>query len=69
MGFFKKTILLSNQGNYSAGMAILNIEQTGAGVFASLKAFDIKKTNLILGVSLNGKEIVKQDVIFSNNNV
>ena len=69
MGFYKKNILLSNQSNYSSGMAILNIEQTSAGVYASIKVFDTKKDNLILGISLNGKEVVKQEVAFVNSNI
>lgn len=69
MGFFKKTILLSNQSKYSGGMAILNIEKTNAGVFGSLKTFDINKDNLILGVSLNGNQVVKHEVSLSNNHI
>lgn len=70
MGFYKKTVLLSNQSNYDNGMAILTIEQNNGGVFGSLKVFDLpKSTNLILGISVDGKQTIKQKVAFLNGNV
>ena len=70
MGYYKKTILLSNQSNYDKGMAILNIEKNSSGVFGSLKVFDFKYgDNLMLGICADGNPVVKQNVILSNNNV
>lgn len=70
MGFFKKTILLSNQGSYSKGMAILNIEKSNNGVFGSIKIFDIPtKNELILGITINAKPIFKQKIYFHNEKV
>lgn len=70
MGFYKKTVLLTNQANYEKGMAILTIEQSGSGVFGSIKTFDIPKTgNLVLGITVDSKSAIKQNVIFANGNV
>jgi len=70
VGFYKKTILLSNQSNYNEGMAILNIEQTNAGIFASIKIFDIaKRDNFVLGISVDGKQVLKQNIMFLNSNI
>ncbi len=70
MGFYKKTVLLTNQANYEKGMAILTIEQNGSGVFGCIKAFDIPKTgNLVLGITVDSKSAIKQNVIFANGNV
>jgi len=70
LGFYKKTVLLSNQSNYDSGMAILTIEQNNSGVFGSLKAFDLPKSEkLILGISVDGKQVIKQNVAFLNGNI
>ena len=70
MGFYKKTVVLSNQGNYEKGMAILTIEKNNSGVFGSLKFFDIPKlNNLVLGISVNGSQAIKQNIVLSNGNV
>lgn len=70
MGFYKKTVLLTNQASYEKGMAILTIEQNGSGVLGSIKAFDIPKTgNLALGITVDLKSAIKQNVIFANGNV
>lgn len=70
MGFYKKTVLLSNQSNYDFGMAILTIEQNNGGVFGSLKAFDLpSQNNLILGISVDGKQVIKQNIAFLNGNI
>jgi len=69
MGFYKKTIILSNQQAYGKGMAILTIEQNNSGVFGNLKAFDLPSVeNLMLGISLDGVEVIKQNVVLLNNN-
>lgn len=67
MGFLKKTILLTNKNkgvNY--GMAVLTVEKNNSGVFATLKTFDFKNKNLMLGVSVQGKQVVKQSVYLDN---
>lgn len=62
--------MLTNQANYEKGMAILTIEQSGSGVFGSIKTFDIPKTgNLVLGITVDSKSAIKQNVIFANGNV
>lgn len=69
MGFYKKTVILSNQQNYGQGMVILTIEQNNSGVFGNLRAFDLPKTNnLMLGISVNGEQVIKQNVAFINGN-
>ena len=70
MGFYKKTILLSNQVSRDKGMAILTIEKTNGGIFGNIKCFDIAKTsNLVLGISVDGKQVTKQNVSLINGNV
>ena len=67
MGFFKKTVLLSNQGSYSKGMAILTIEKSKSGIFGCIKIFDIPITkDLILGITIDSKPIYKQTISFQN---
>lgn len=70
MGFYKKTILLSNQANYGKGMAILTIEKGNFGVFGTLKCFDISYTyNLMLGISVDDKQVFKQHINLTGGNV
>lgn len=70
MGFYKKTVLLSNNSNYEKGMAILTIEQNNGGVFGSIKGFDIPNSkSMVLGISVDGLPVIKQNVIFSNGNI
>jgi len=70
LGFYKKTVLLSNQGDCGKGMAILTIEKNNGGIFGSLKVFDILSTNnLMLGISVNDKQVYRQKIYFSNGNV
>ena len=69
MGFYKKTILLSNQGDYGRGMVLLTIEKNSVGVFGNLKGFDVPDlTNLMLGISVNGRQVYKQPIFFSSEN-
>ncbi len=66
MGFYKKTILLKNAKGDS-GMALLSIERTNSGVFATIKSYDLKETqNMVLGLSLNGDAVARQNILFSN---
>lgn len=66
MGFYKKTILLKNAKGDS-GMALLSIERTNSGVFATIKSYDLKETqNMVLGLSLNGEAVARQNILFSN---
>lgn len=66
MGFYKKTILLKNAKGDS-GMALLSIERTNSGVFATIKSYDLKETqNMVLGLSLNGEAVMRQNILFSN---
>ena len=70
LGFYKKTVLLSNQGDCNNGMAILTIEKNNGGVFGSLKVFDIQNfNNLMLGISVDGVQAYKNYVSFSGGNV
>lgn len=66
MGFYKKTILLKNTKGDS-GMCLLAIERTNSGVFATIKSYDLKETqNMVLGLSLNGEAVTRQNILFSN---
>lgn len=66
MGFYKKTILLKNAKGDS-GMAMLSIERTNSGVFATIKSYDLKETqNMVLGLSQNGDAVTRQNILFSN---
>lgn len=68
MGFYKKTILLTNRQNYDKGMTVLTIEKNNSGVFGNIKAYDFDAKNMVLGISVNGEKLVKQNVIFANDN-
>ena len=69
MGFYKKTILLTNKQNYDKGITVLSIEKNNSGVFGTLKAFDFNSDNLVLALSENGSKVIKQNVILSNDNL
>ena len=70
MGFYKKTILLSNQITKDKGMAILTIEKTSAGIFGSVKCFDVvKNNNLVLGISVDSKQVLKENISLNSGNV
>lgn len=67
MGFYKKTIFLKNPTE--KGMALLSIEKTSSGIFGTIKGYDLPSCeDMILGVSVNGKGLVKQSVFFGNEN-
>lgn len=66
MGFYKKTILLKNSRG-DCGMALLSIERTNSGVFATIKSYELRETpNMVLGLSLNGEAVTRQNILFSN---
>lgn len=66
MGFYKKTLLLKNAKG-DGGMALLSIERTNSGVFATIKSYELKETpNMVLGLSLNGEPVSRQNILFSN---
>ncbi len=68
MAFLKKTVLLTNKNKgITYGMAVLNIQKGSNGVFGNLKTFDFKDDNLLLGISVNGKQVVKQSVLLGGN--
>lgn len=70
MTTYKKTIVLCNPtiSNFN-GNAILTLTKSGDAVFGTLKTFNIKnKPNLVLGLSQNGKQVLKQNVNLINNN-
>ncbi len=70
MGFLKKTVLLTNRNKgVTYGMAVLTIEKNNGGVFASLTSYDFGGDNLLLGISVDGKEVIKQNVLFGSNHV
>jgi len=69
VGFYKKTILLTNKQNYDKGITVLSIEKNNSGVFGTLKAFDFSADNLVLALSENGGKVIKQNVILSNDNL
>lgn len=66
MGFYKKTITLTNKDNYEKGIGVLNLEKTNAGIFATLRLYDIASDNLVLGMS-SGGEIIKQNILPEKN--
>lgn len=68
MGFYKKTILLTNKQNYDKGIMVLTFEKNNSGVFGNIKSYDFDANNMVLGISVNGEKIVKQNIIFANGN-
>lgn len=67
MGFYKKTIFLKNPTE--KGMALLSIEKTNSGIFGTIKSYDLPPyDDIVLGISVNGKGLVKQSVHFGNEN-
>ena len=70
LGFYKKTILLSNQITRDKGMAILTIEKTNGGIFGNIKCFDVvKNNNLVLGISLDSNQILKENISLNSGNI
>ena len=70
LGFYKKTILLSNQISKEKGMAILTIEKTNGGVFGNIKCFDVARSNnLVLGISVDSKPVLKENISLNINNI
>lgn len=70
MTTYKKTIVLTNStlSNYN-GNAILTLNKTGDGIYGTLKTYNItNEPNLVLGLSQNGKQILKQNINLINNN-
>ncbi len=67
MGFYKKTLLLTNKQNLDKGMAVFSIEKNNSGVFGSIKAYDFNNNNLVLAIKVNGEKIVKQNVFLNEN--
>ena len=68
MGFYKKTIFLKNTN--ATGMALLTIEKTNGGIFGTLKSYDLPSCeDMILGISINGKGVIKQSIFFGNDNI
>lgn len=63
MNFVKKTILLSNDKNE---LAVLNIFKEDNNTFGGLKHCNFNSNNLILGISVNNKQILKQNLVLNN---
>lgn len=62
----KQTIILSGNGNE---VATLTLEKNINGVIGNLKLFNANfKDDLMLGISNNGKEVLKHNVSFVNGN-
>ena len=70
MTTYKKTIVLCNPTiSGFNGNAILTLTKNGDSVFGTLKTFNIQnKPNLVLGLSQNGKQVLKQNINLINNN-
>lgn len=66
LGFYKKTILLSNKQNYEKGMGVLCIEKNNGGIFGTLKTYDFNAENLVLAIGINKDKILKQNVFLDN---
>lgn len=71
MATFKKTIVLCNTTNSNfKGNAILTLNKSGDGIYGTFKAFNINNSpNLVLGISQNGKQVLKQNISLLNNNI
>lgn len=69
MEIVKKTIVMTNSDIKFGGMAVLTISKKNNGIFGNLKFYNIKNyDNVILGVSLNGKEMLKQNINIDKSN-
>lgn len=66
MGFYKKTIMLTNKENYEKGIGVLNLEKTSAGIFATIRIYDLASDNLVLGMSSKG-DLIKQHIMPEKN--
>lgn len=67
MGFYKKTVFLKNPSE--KGMGLVSIEKTNSGIFGTIKSYDLPSLdNMLLGISVNGKGVVKQNIFLGNEN-
>ncbi len=71
MTTYKKTIVLHNTTLPKFdGNAILTLQKQADGVYGTFKAFNITPNpNLLLGLSQNGKQVLKQNINLINNNI
>ncbi len=71
MGFLKKRIILKNEsGDLSKGMAVVTLEQTGAGIYGEVKTYDLNNSqDLLLGISCDGKEIINTQLLLNSKNI
>ena len=63
MSFVKKTILLNNNQNE---IAVLNIFKDGDSTFGAIKHVGVNSENLVLGVSVNNTQVLKQKLLLEN---
>lgn len=67
MNCLKKTIVLSSsQDNYKA-LCVLTLLKSRQGTFGSLRSYDLGVSSAILGISINNKQVLKQNVEIVNN--
>ncbi|MBR2468113.1 MAG: hypothetical protein IKB42_03650 [Clostridia bacterium] len=71
MATFKKTIVLSNTTNPTYnGSAILTLTKESNSVYGTFKTFNVSsENNLVLGISENGRQVLKQNISLINNNI
>jgi len=67
MNCLKKTIVLSNkQDDYSA-LCVLTLLKSRQGTFGALRSYDLGTRSAVLGISINNKQVFKQNVEIVNN--
>lgn len=60
MASIKKNIILSNKQNKQGAMALLTLIKQGGETTGTLKTYNLPQKNVILAISSNGKEVLKQ---------
>ena len=66
MNCLKKTIVLSNKEDGYRALCVLTLLKSQMGVFGAIRAYDIGSKSLILGISVNNKQVLKQNVEIEN---
>lgn len=66
MNCLKKTIVLSSKEDGYRALCVLTLLKSQMGVFGAIRAYDIGSKSLILGISVNNKQVLKQNVEIEN---
>ena len=67
MNCLKKTIVLSNKKDGYRALCVLTLLKSRQGTFGAFRAYDLKPCSAILGISINNKQVYKQNVEIVNN--